>query len=304
MIQNDITNHYNARSQIFDRSESSIYGLRCVNNWVKIVLFKKFSKFSSNAHVLDLCGGRGGDLLKWEREGARHITLVDVAEQEIKRAKSRFFSRKSPSKEIMTVDFICADVFTEDKLFFSPVYEIVSCQFALHYSNNHEKLLQLVNSALQMGGLFLCTFPDSERIKSRLRDSPSLEEGKYTDSVCHIEFFSNSGYFFSLGESLDKCPEYLVNTQKLVQIAAEHNMYLVESKTFDEFISTSLENLEYGKLWENIVKQTPSQDEWKAICLYRYCVFKKCENACRKLVSYEDCWREHEKSQKYVYSEF
>lgn len=53
--------------------------MRNFNNWVKSVLIRKhLDKVGARAHVLDLCCGKGGDLLKWKEGGISYLVGVGM----------------------------------------------------------------------------------------------------------------------------------------------------------------------------------------------------------------------------------
>lgn len=62
------------------RKESPIIHMRNINNWIKSVLINKAVAVVLSQHprlrVLDLCCGKGGDLLKWKKHPLQHITGV------------------------------------------------------------------------------------------------------------------------------------------------------------------------------------------------------------------------------------
>jgi mRNA (guanine-N7-)-methyltransferase len=72
-----VADHYNARpdSGVAQRGRSPILHLRSFNNWVKSVLIREFLS-APKLKVLDLACGKGGDLLKWDKASASHVTGV------------------------------------------------------------------------------------------------------------------------------------------------------------------------------------------------------------------------------------
>ncbi len=66
--RDEVVRHYNARPQrdTQARQESPIFHLKALNNWIKSVLIDQFSRRGDRA--LDMCCGKGGDLLKWQRQ--------------------------------------------------------------------------------------------------------------------------------------------------------------------------------------------------------------------------------------------
>lgn len=72
-----------------ERNKSTFIHLRNFNNWVKTCLIRRFcflAGFSINdahdgcLHVLDLCGGKFGDLAKWAMQSKlRRIDRVVIA---------------------------------------------------------------------------------------------------------------------------------------------------------------------------------------------------------------------------------
>ena len=63
------------------RNRSPIFYLRNFNNWIKSLLINTYCQRGSS--VLDLCSGKGGDLLKWEKCWARHVVFADHAQQSV-----------------------------------------------------------------------------------------------------------------------------------------------------------------------------------------------------------------------------
>ena len=72
-----ITSHYNSRDDVGKekRKESPILNLKNFNNWIKSVLIKTHVQ-GEGCSVLDLGGGKGGDLLKWNQAKIGHLVLI------------------------------------------------------------------------------------------------------------------------------------------------------------------------------------------------------------------------------------
>lgn len=75
--------HYNKRrdkgsrrANLERRKASPILHLREFNNWIKSVLISKYCP--RDAVVLDFCGGKSGDRIKFELAGARHVVTVGM----------------------------------------------------------------------------------------------------------------------------------------------------------------------------------------------------------------------------------
>ena len=88
--------HYNAsalsdsvRNRLCARDESVVATVRKLNNFIKCALFAKFAPVIGGFDVCDLACGRGGDLQKWARLGARTFVGIDVADACIADAQAR-----------------------------------------------------------------------------------------------------------------------------------------------------------------------------------------------------------------------
>ena len=54
--------------------QSPIFFMRNFNNWVKSILIRShLSQLTPGAIVLDLCCGKGGDMLKWKEGGISYL---------------------------------------------------------------------------------------------------------------------------------------------------------------------------------------------------------------------------------------
>ena len=109
----EIELHYDEKHQntIEERQFSSIYNLKCFNNWIKAVLINEF--IPRNATVLDLCCGKGGDLIKWNKAKVSKLLGLDISSISIEQCRDRFLQMNEP----FYAQFIAIDCFTVCYLF-------------------------------------------------------------------------------------------------------------------------------------------------------------------------------------------
>lgn len=283
-----VSSHYNERRQQTksERQESPIYALRCVNNWIKAVLIE--DHVARNSCVLDLCGGRGGDLDKWAAQSAAHVTLVDIAEEEVERARERWLNNNNRDR-VPSARFRCADAFAidaaQERWVVPAGYNAVACQFALHYAFESETklraLLHNVATSLAKNGVFICSFTDGERVTATCFDYQTQQEREFDNGVCRIRFdygrpayIYGTRYHFTLGDAINDCPEYCVHLPTLVEEARAVGLHLVRTQTFDELCHNAIDRCpNHAEKWKRMVNTEIPIEQWHAIGLYRACVF-------------------------------
>ena len=101
-----MASHYNAITQKSraERQHSAILGVKRFNNWVKSVLIQRFA--AANASVLDLCCGKGGDMVKFVKARVQRYVGADHALNSVKDAANRF---NDITPLPFPATFICAD---------------------------------------------------------------------------------------------------------------------------------------------------------------------------------------------------
>ena len=168
------------------RRYSDISFLRNFNNWIKAVLINKYCyklKFNKSISIFDLCSGKGGDLMKWIKKKPAHYVALEYQEALINKAIERL---NSLSNIDFPSIFIVADAGDEnntiDKILDNEkfhdiknriVFDIVSCQFSMHYLFETESKLRAflhnVSCRLEPGGFFVATTVDAERVTALIR---------------------------------------------------------------------------------------------------------------------------------------
>ncbi|KAJ3105836.1 mRNA cap guanine-N7 methyltransferase [Phlyctochytrium planicorne] len=281
-----VASHYNARPQVNveKRQESIILQMKNFNNWIKSLLIGRYTRRGDR--VLDFCCGKGGDLLKWIKADVGDLVGVDIADISISHAKERYSEKRTRFR----ANFFAMDCFKEDlssRIDAGTVFDIVSCQFALHYCALDEastrKALENVTKFLRPGGHFIGTIPDANRIMKRLRES---EYGSFGNSIYSIVFDSKEHdsvfghkYVFELADAIDSCPEYLLHFPTLVRIAAEYGLRPVFRKGFHEmFVDEIKDPKNLSLLYRmSVVNEigTISPHEWEAIGIYMAFAFEK-----------------------------
>jgi mRNA (guanine-N7-)-methyltransferase len=271
-MSDSVSRHYDKHtndSRNMDRNKSPIAGLRRVNNWIKKLLIQTYT--SNRSKVLDVCSGKFGDGFKYSGF-ASHVTFADFSSNAIEEAKRRY----TESKLAYDARFVVADCrLPSTDLFANASYDAVFCQFALHYACSDEKnmrgILSNIGQSLKSGGYFVATFPDAKELK---RTTSRFDSSCFGNKLCTFEFDDDKPdweskfglrYKFSLEDAVVSCPEYVVNTKTLTDLAAETGMEMVKLQNFADFI------------YDN--KRCPTDgvrdEEWEIIYMYMIAVFRK-----------------------------
>ena len=302
--------HYSQRVRNqAERSQSSILALRSFNNWVKSVLLS--SVLSSppsppSPFVLDICGGKGGDLKKFDIAGIGHLTLADHASGSVRDAVERFHSiRCSFPAAFVAAD--CHRALLSSALPPSHAFDVASCQFALHYAFETEEtarnFMLNVTERLRPGGRFVCTVPDAFALVGWLRRSPGLTFGNSRMTVRFPDLDEKAEregegavggkwcfppsrlfglrYFFRLEDAIDDLPEYLVHPVVLESLAAQYGLQLQSSEALHDFVYAHIDDDDNYALLRKmglVDAALPNgtaltQDEWDVLNVYRAIVF-------------------------------
>ena len=147
------------------RKASRIIFLRSFNNWVKASMINKYChKLGPQLSVLELCCGKGGDLDKYFMNRIKLFVGADISGELLENAKTRLekINNEKYSNNFQTkCIFIKEDLSSPQNKFLEKFdknyyFDLVSCQFALHYHFESEQRLNTflinVSSKLCDGG--------------------------------------------------------------------------------------------------------------------------------------------------------
>jgi mRNA (guanine-N7-)-methyltransferase len=224
--------------------------------------------------VLDMCSGKGGDLLKWQKSAVPllHYVAVDIAEVSVQQARERYQSVKERNNgHVFTAEFHAADCSKTRirDLFSAPTqFDIASCQFSIHYGfesqTQAECMVQNACESVKLGGYFIGTTTDAVEILRRVTltdpstsqsESSSVNGGRFGNDVFSLFFddgaqqFPQFGckYHFQLDGVVD-CPEFLCHIKVLERLAAKHGFRMTETMSFKEAFERNKKNPQYKRL--------------------------------------------------------
>lgn len=272
-----VAKHYNELQEtgLEIRKQSRIFYLRNFNNWTKSVLIGETLQMLQKDNrtgpitVLDLCSGKGGDLLKWKKGNIDKLICVDIAETSVEQCEARYVDMRQRGgrgrghyrEKMFEAEFLVADC-TKARLkdmYKDPnvQFDIVSCQFSFHYSfESYPQAMAMIRNAaecLKPGGYFIGTTPNACELVRRLQESPDNSFGNDVYRVTLDEKDTSSiplfgaRYNFHL-EGVVDCPEFLVYFPLLEKLAKEFGLKLVRKARFDDFFKESCEKKEYRNL--------------------------------------------------------
>ena len=165
------------------------------NNYIKAFLIKTY--MLCNGVVLDMPCGKGGDLKKFRAHMTAFYMGIDLLPASIDEARKRYVSTKCMFGAIFDVRDFTLPLDLQSK------YDLVSCQFAMHYAwDQEERARQVKNQAsiahpfaklsklkdcseqvlrnacanLKAGGYFIVTIPDYDEIMARLVRLGTLQD--------------------------------------------------------------------------------------------------------------------------------
>jgi mRNA (guanine-N7-)-methyltransferase len=220
--------------------------LRSFHNNVKRSLIKSVSSSFKRPVLLDIGVGRGGDMHKWKDCGIYNAVGVDPNDSYIKEANKRYKQMRNVSYKFLTI--IPGDLFTRTllKADVQSKFNIISCQFAMHYLCSSEivfsQFISTISDRLSVGEYFIGTIPDGDAI-IKLLDG----QCKYTNTAIYIERekhgldqqfgdkikFSLAGtLYFGENSISDEC---LVYKNLICKVCKTHNLQLVEWTPFADY---------------------------------------------------------------------
>jgi mRNA (guanine-N7-)-methyltransferase len=299
------------------RKASRIIFLRSFNNWVKACMINKYCRqLGKDLSILELCCGKGGDLDKYLINKIKLFVGADISGELLENAMARLEKIKNEkySNCFRTkCYFIKEDLSSPENRFLEKIdkkyyFDLVSCQFALHYHFENEQRLNAflinVSSRLCKGGYFIGTIIEDNVIVKRLRNRKNIHDNKYINEKLTFgnEFYSvkffqkhfnkKNGpygikYGFYLEDSIDNrdekgnikyVGEYLVVFKEFVEICKKYGLYLVEKKNFTKFYQDYIKDDFYKKLSNKMLKDINTSNmnqQWEIIQLYMVFVFRK-----------------------------
>lgn len=256
-----VATHYNKLEEkgLAARYRSPIFFMRNFNNWIKSMLINEYitnikstSKLGAPLRVLDMCCGKGGDLLKWEKANITHLICTDIAGVSLEQCESRYKTTCDRSRNQFGAKMFSAEFFACDSTrvrlreqYKDPSIELnlVSCQFAFHYCfeslKQAECMIKNAAECLRAGGYFIGTIPDSNEIMRRQR---LAESNNFGNEIYQISFLCDTEcpplfggkYNFKL-EGVVDCPEFLVHFPLFIKLARKFGLELVMKESFGEY---------------------------------------------------------------------
>ena len=281
-----VAKHYSQRQNqnLEQRKQSPIYNLRCLNNFVKSTLIQTVTK--KKDRVMDLACGKGGDLGKFKKAEIGYYCGIDIALESVRRDA---IQRYNKGDYTFPATFIAGDAFVhdlEDVLGenVKGLFDVVSCQFAIHYSFSTEKrarkAFENISKALRPGGHFVGTTVDSNVLVRNLRQTDGLLFGNDVIEVNFDEKHSKKEflppgfgieYSFTLEDAVTDCKESLVPLITFAELAKEYDLEIMRWTNFHQYVHEMLNLPKEGKyrsvheLWFHLMQPPGGRVDGKSM---------------------------------------
>ena len=203
-------------------------------------------------NVLDLACGRGGDITKWRKHG-KHIRYWCGIDNDVKLLQEASDRAKACSNfEYTLAEYDLTQEEPTEEALLQPRFDIVSCQFALHYFYETEETWNLFTRVLLNrlipGGFFICTLFDAYKVYETLVTGLVPRTKAFTlksvfDIRNGIGMLKKKQYGNEIIVSIDEDPdvilnsprkEYLIFADTLVSQMEAIGLHLVETHLFHD----------------------------------------------------------------------
>lgn len=228
----------------------SLEGLRKFHNWIKLQIILDAQRNTDGISLLDIAVGRGGDIMKWTLAKLKFVTGFDIDTKSIyekhlfdgaiKRYNNLKHYSNTPKCYFWNISAIDPDALSKingkDKC---KIYDIVSCQFSMHYFvNDIDTTLDIICKKLKTGGHFIGTAADGDEIHRLLKDGNSFEN----ENICIKNMADERMYSFELKNSKTSQEtyfeyrgasiEYFLYKDHLIEKCKERGLELLNISSF------------------------------------------------------------------------
>ena len=245
-----------ARFRRPDKSADRIFLARRVNNWVKQELIRQHM---AGTRFLDLGCGRGGDLHKLSKVGAKNYTGVDTSRASLAEAASRCAA--------MGLAYNLLEHYVFDaslpRLLRAP-YDGAVSNFVVQNAASQSQLRQFFVNAetvLATGAHLIVTLPDFERLADLKRGAASPASVRVLFDARDAPLVPFESYRFEMDDAVAHSHEFAVPRDALLDAA--QTLRLVEEGTFADVVARA----------KTVPSNTGRVGDVSA--LYRYAVFRK-----------------------------
>lgn len=247
------------------RNDSQYASMRNFHNSIKRNLILETVRLlkKRTINLFDISVGRMGDYHSWNNAQICYVFGIDPDPSSILEGISRYTELKKNKSFITTVDLAVARI-TDDKinLVFPKnklLYDIVQCQFTMHYFFEKQEMLdnalRRVSLKLKSGGYFIGTSIDGDKINRVLTKNAIIrnkyymiqkEYNTYTPfgSMYHFCLFDkpDSGNYFANTPSKEFLVSQSILTQACKHFGLELVMYRNFSDIYDECGNSCIKN--------------------------------------------------------------
>lgn len=209
--------------------------MRVFHNKIKNRIIQRAVCGKNGRSLLDIGVGRGGDMFKWDANGVQHVYGYDPNPAYIQEAKCRYNNSDLSSGRDYVFSTKPCD--TNDR------FDIVSCQFAIHYMFESDRALtehlRYVADKLKPNGYYVGTFMNGDLVRRLVGRT-----GHFVNQAIRLSVGDNPGFATPLDVHLagtlyfgerSVSSEYLVLPALLEQKCGEQGLILVEYKPFEEY---------------------------------------------------------------------
>jgi len=207
------------------------------------------------------------------------VVFCDISNKSLEEAKRRYNAIKGAKfkAKFLLVDCFSSDVTKALRRIKAPKFNVISCQFAIHYVFSDEQrannLFTTIDENIEEGGVFLGTTTNSRWLLEHGRKQKMFGNEVYQvdfeKQITKKEELKDYGlaYSFSLANAVENLKEYVVKPQVLMKKGEEVDLELVQIANFKKYEKTVLMNDPY-KDFEDYVndrfyvgKLTPQEKE-------------------------------------------
>lgn len=228
--------------------------MRNFHNFIKALFIKRtVEKLKKPVNLFDISVGRMGDYHSWNKADIKYVFGVDPDVESINEAKKRLVEIKKKYFNKTAVNLAVGkitDEFFDVKFNRTHTFDIVSCQFTIHYFFENQQMfdnaLYRIAYSLKSGCYFIGTTIDGEKLNKQLIEhGGEIEKENYYKITQNYKKFTEpfgNKYKFELYD-IDRSGlyfkkesvEYLVSKKVLIGACEYFGMECVEIKDFKDW---------------------------------------------------------------------